>query len=119
MEGSPAGVHIGLMLSGEKLIADEKLRSRLQKMEPEAIGGDMEGVGLYAAASEAKVDWILVKAICDWADGSKNDAAQPLAARNAADFVRHVIELGGWDAQGKKKSRYTSRTTVLNNALKR
>jgi hypothetical protein len=42
------------------------------------------------------VDWILVKAICDWANGNKNDKAQPLAARNAAQFVLHVLQLGGW-----------------------
>jgi nucleoside phosphorylase len=70
-------------------------------MEPEAIGGDMEGAGLYAAAGVAKVDWILVKAICDWADGNKNDDAQQLAAHNAADFVRHVIQLGGWEVQSR------------------
>ena len=46
---------------------------------------------------DAKVEWILVKAICDWADGNKNDNAQSLAAGNAADFVRHVIQLGGWN----------------------
>jgi nucleoside phosphorylase len=112
IEGSPASVHIGLMLSGEKLIADERLRARLLKLEPEAIGGDMEGVGLYAAASDAKVDWILVKAICDWADGNKNDIAQPLAAHNAADFVRHVIELGGWEAQSRNNSMLTSQSTI-------
>ena len=54
----------------------------------------MEGAGLYAAAREAKVDWILTKGICDWADGTKNDDAQPLAARNAAQFVLHVVRLG-------------------------
>ncbi len=101
MDGSPASVYIGLLLSGEKLIADGELRDQLVNMEPEAIGGDMEGAGLYAAAGVAKVDWILVKAICDWADGNKNDDAQQLAAHNAADFVRHVIQLGGWEVQNR------------------
>ncbi len=58
----------------------------------------MEGAGLYVAAHDAKVDWILVKAICDWADGNKDDTAQALAARNAAEFVLHVLNLGGWDS---------------------
>jgi nucleoside phosphorylase len=40
------------------------------------------------------VDWILVKAICDWADGSKNDSAQVLAANNAANFVLYALLLG-------------------------
>ncbi|MBN2549940.1 MAG: hypothetical protein JXB15_12325 [Anaerolineales bacterium] len=93
-----AKVHFGLVLSGEKLIADEAFRDRLLKLEPEAIGGEMEGAGLYAAASDARVDWILVKAICDWADGNKNDGAQSQAAENAAGFVLYTLQQGGWDA---------------------
>ncbi len=87
--------HFGLVLSGEKLVNDSAFRDWLLRVEPEAIGGEMEGAGLYVAAREAQVDWILVKAICDWADGSKHDNAQPLAARNAAQFVLHVLKLGG------------------------
>ena len=89
-----AKAHFGLVLSGEKLINDPHTRDVLLEAQPEAIGGEMEGAGLYAAAREAKVDWILVKAICDWADGNKNDDAQPLAAHNAAQFVKHVLRLG-------------------------
>jgi nucleoside phosphorylase len=95
-DGAP--VHFGLMLSGEKLVNDPTFRDRLLELEPEAIGGEMEGYGLYVAAGEAKVDWILVKAICDWADGNKDDKSQPLAAQNAAGFVSHVLQQGGWEA---------------------
>lgn len=94
-EWEGAAVHIGLVLSGEKLVNDPAFRDWLLKTEPEAIGGEMEGSGLYAAARDAQVDWILVKGICDWADGEKNDAAQPLAARNAAEFVKFAVGIGG------------------------
>lgn len=90
-----AQTHFGLVLSGEKLVNVSDFRDWLLKIEPEAVGGEMEGAGLYAAARNAKVDWILVKAICDWADGNKVDDAQPKAARNAAQFVLHVLQLGG------------------------
>jgi formylglycine-generating enzyme required for sulfatase activity len=93
--------HFGLVLSGEKLINSPKVIKSLLKEESEAIGGEMEGAGLYAAARDAGVEWILVKAICDWADGTKNDDVQPLAASNAASFVLYVLELGGWG--GTKK----------------
>lgn len=96
-EWHDAKTHFRLVLSGEKLVNDPDFRDRLLKIEPEAIGGDMEGAGLYVAARDAKVDWILVKAICDWADGKKNNDAQELAARNASQFVLHVLQLGGWD----------------------
>jgi nucleoside phosphorylase len=86
--------HFGLVLSGEKLVNDPDFLKQLRLLEPDAIGGEMEGAGLYVAASEEKVDWILVKAICDWADGSKNDSAQVLAANNAANFVLYALQLG-------------------------
>ncbi len=92
-----ARTHFGLILSGEKLVNAPDLRDWFLKTEPEAIGGEMEGAGLYVAARDAKVDWILVKAICDWADGSKNSEAQQSAADNAARFVLHVLQLGGWE----------------------
>lgn len=92
---SKAKTRFGLILSGEKLIDNMDFRRQLKKLEPEAIGGEMEGAGLYVACQDAKVDWILVKAICDWADGHKEkdrDERQRLAAHNAASFVRHVLE---------------------------
>ncbi len=93
-QGAPS--HFGLILSGETLINDPNFRNRLLEIEPEAIGGEMEGAGLYAAAHDAKVDWILVKSICDWADGEKNNDVHSLAANNAAQFILHVLQLGGW-----------------------
>lgn len=88
-------VHFGVIFSGEKLITSSIFREKLLSIESEAIGGEMEGAGLYTAASEAKIDWILVKAICDWADEAKSLDSQQLAAQNAIDFVIHVIKHGG------------------------
>ena len=89
-----APVHFGVLLTGQKLVDNLDLREHLRSFEPEAIGGEMEGAGLYAACQAAKVDWILVKAICDWADGHKSvnrARRQKLAARNAAHFVLHAL----------------------------
>jgi nucleoside phosphorylase len=88
-------VQFGLILSGEKLVDNLDFRDQLHRLEGEAIGGEMEGAGLYAVAQRLKVDWILVKAICDWADGkkSRNKAQrQKKAARNAALFTLHVLQ---------------------------
>jgi len=90
-----ATVRFGLVLSGEKLVDNLDFRDQLRALEPEAIGGEMEGAGLYAACHEEKTDWILVKAICDWADGNKNrnrSKRQAVAARNAARFVLHMLQ---------------------------
>jgi nucleoside phosphorylase len=92
--GTEATVRFGLVLSGEKLVDNLDFREQLRALEPEAIGGEMEGAGLYVACHEEKTDWILVKAICDWADGHKNrnkSERQALAARNAARFVLHLL----------------------------
>ena len=64
---------------------------------PEAIGGEMEGTGLYVSAHDAKVDWIVVKAICDWADGHKaqdKEKRQALAATNAAQVLKAALDEG-------------------------
>lgn len=90
-----AEVRFGLVLTGEKLVDDLDYRDSLKKLESEAIGGDMEGAGLYVSCQDAKVDWILVKAICDWADGNKDHdkkQRQQQAAKNAADFVLHALQ---------------------------
>src|SRR5450432_914990 len=63
----------------------------------------MEGAGLYATAQRKKVDWILVKAICDWADGQKTQQdegqRQRDAAENAVRFLLYVISKGGFGGQ--------------------
>lgn len=100
---APPNVKFGLILSGAKLVDNQDFRDQLLTLEAEAIGGDMEGGGLYAAAQRKKVDWILVKAICDWADGNKGSnkqAHQELAAANAARFVIDVIKQGGFSDSG-------------------
>jgi len=92
---SKAKARFGLILSGDKLVDNIDFRGQLLRFEPEAIGGEMEGAGLYVACQNSKVDWILVKAICDWADGKKaddKDARQQLAADNAAAFVLHALQ---------------------------
>jgi nucleoside phosphorylase len=102
-----AKLRFGLVLSGEKLVDNLAFREQLLVLEPEALGGEMEGAGLYAACQDAKVDWILVKAICDWADGQKahdRAARQKLAADNAARFVLHVLQQAPVRRQKKIKS---------------
>jgi nucleoside phosphorylase/tetratricopeptide (TPR) repeat protein len=98
-----AAIRCGVMLSGEKLVDHIDFREQLRRFEPEAIGGEMEGAGLYVACQSKKVDWILVKAICDWADGKKDQdkhARQQTAATNAARFVLHAFQLTEYQREG-------------------
>lgn len=90
-DGSLCQCHVGPVLSGEKLIDSAKFKTSLIDEYPQAIGGEMEGVGLAAAAVRENVPWILVKGICDWADGNKHGKHQPLAAASAVSLVHHVL----------------------------
>ena len=69
------------------------------QLAPEARGGEMEAAGLYTAASERNIDWIVVKGICDWADGEKQvdkRKRQLIAATNASRFSIRCLSQGGF-----------------------
>ena len=82
------------MLSGESLIDNKYYRTRLLRSFPQGEGGEMEGVGVFAAAHQKGIEWILVKGICDFADGKKRKgkaSKQLIAARSAASLCAHVF----------------------------
>src|SRR5437660_1581192 len=71
-------VHVGAMLSGAARIHCGRFRDELYGTVPHGnepiVGGEMEGVGLLAAA--VKVDdpaWCVVKGICDFADELRSE----------------------------------------------
>ena len=86
---------VGPVLSGEKLVDNPNTKADLFERFPTAIGGEMEGAGFAAAAERKNCEWIVVKAICDWGDGSKNKEHQSFAAASAVDFVEHVLNQDG------------------------
>lgn len=92
-------VEFGPLLSGSELIDNKRRRDGLVTAASggRAIGGEMELSGVFAAASRRGARWAAAKAICDFADGNKGmdkAARQEQAARNAAQFVRHLIRRG-------------------------
>ena len=90
-DASLAQLISGPILSGDKLVDNPEFKAQLFERFPNAKGGEMEGIGFCSAANSLKKPWILVKAICDWADGSKSNKHQPLAAAAAVDLVHHVL----------------------------
>ena len=88
----PCQIRYGAILSGEKLVDNPDFKAKLFEQFPQAIGGEMEGTGLSAACMRVGTPWILVKSICDWADGKKHSKYQSLAARAAASLVHHVLK---------------------------
>jgi len=90
-DGTSCGKHVGQVLSGEKLIDSQPYKDVLLQRFPTAIGGEMEGAGLYAACVRANKPWILVKGVCDWGDGKKNDTYHEMAAAAAVSLCMHVF----------------------------
>lgn len=86
----------GLLLSGEKLVDNAEYKKKLLKAHPTAIGGEMEGFGVYTACSSKLIPhWILVKSICDWGDGNKGrgkDRKQKVAAETSINFCHHLFD---------------------------
>lgn len=94
-----AEVHVGPVLSESVLVNSRAYRRKLQLADPEAVAGEMEGSGIYAAAERDKVDWGLVKGISDWGY-DKHDGQQRQAADNAASLLVHMMQVGGLDPVG-------------------
>ena len=84
------------MLSGCPLIASGEYRDKLiASISEEAGGVEMEGIGVIKGINIAKktgqIEFIIVKAGCDYADETKNKEWQPVAAMAAADFVYNQL----------------------------
>jgi nucleoside phosphorylase len=86
-------VRFGPMLALNTRVSSRVLHDHLRAIEPDAIGGDMEGSGVYAAGARGKVDWIVIKGISDW--GGHGGTDRERAAESAARFVVHMIGAGG------------------------
>lgn len=99
--GQDAGVwpqlRPGGVLSGEKLVDDIDYRDSLRALagQDDIVGGEMESAGLAKALEGLPVDWIVIKGICDWADGKKGqdkDRRQHDAAENAARVLKALFD---------------------------
>jgi nucleoside phosphorylase len=86
-------VHVGQVLSGEKLVDHPDFRRHLQDRFPDAIGGEMEASGVAAACARRRIPWLIAKAVSDHGDGKKStmhrdeDAVQERAAYAAMKLV--------------------------------
>jgi nucleoside phosphorylase len=85
-----ATVHIGTVVSGEKLVDNREFRDFLRRLTPTSIAGEMEAWGLSAVCHETSKQFIMVKGICDWGM-NKTSSQQDLAAANACKFVFEAL----------------------------
>ena len=95
VEWKKVKVKPGFMISGEKLSDDKEFVDYLKSTFKEAIGADMEGSGLLAVGHRKKIDWILIKGICDWGY-DKDKLNQKLAISNVAEFLLYTLNNFGF-----------------------
>jgi adenosylhomocysteine nucleosidase len=91
---SPA-VHIGDVLCGNKVIADEAVVKALAAPWPSSRAIEMESSGVAAAIHQggSEIPFLMVKGVSDLADAKKtNTPWRPYAARAAAAFVLAIVD---------------------------
>lgn len=90
---------IGLIASGNKVIASTSFRNKLLRRWPRLHAVEMEGEGFHAAALEHSriTDVLVVRGICDMADEREDDAWQVYAANAAAAFLIEFLKSGPVD----------------------
>ena len=95
--GIEVKVHCGDFIARPDLVDNREYKEQLKKLRLGALGGEMEGAGIMAAIKNATyigVEAIIIKAICDWGDSKKSEAAdwKPFSSHAAARYVYHQME---------------------------
>jgi nucleoside phosphorylase len=92
-------VHFGDVASGDKIVADSSFVQELKSQWPQLAGIEMESYGAALAAHQTNPapGILMVKGICDWADGNKNDDWQEYAADISAAFLIAFLEHAPFD----------------------
>ncbi|WP_172450136.1 hypothetical protein [Rhizobium sp. TH135] len=84
-------IHVGAMLTGEKLVDDKDFKALIMSMDPKAAGGEMEAAGIQTSASVKGIPFALIKGICDWGE-EKTKNFQEVAAQNAVEYTLALIK---------------------------
>ena len=86
-------VEFGLLLSGEKTIANVELKKELINIYPDVLGVEMEGAGFMQAIEQKARSsfYTIVKAVSDKSDESKDKINQEESAKNASLFVLEFL----------------------------
>ncbi|XP_067054331.1 death domain-containing ATP nucleosidase-like isoform X7 [Acropora muricata] len=82
-----------LLLSGPEVVSNDERRAELLGRFPLAMGVEMEGEGLFAAAHYYGMEWIVIKGVSDFAGNNKSasDPWRPFASMMAASLVAHIL----------------------------
>ncbi|MHB8087678.1 MAG: phosphorylase family protein, partial [Anaerolineaceae bacterium] len=116
-------IHVGPIASGEKVISAVEEVDRLRAGQANLIAVEMESAGVASAAFSAlkKVGFLTVRAICDFADATKDNSWHEYAAGAAASYLRAFLETRPVaPSEGEWPSRMSaSETAPFGDSLKR
>lgn len=92
-------VHCGTMLSGSTVVKSLHVREDLRTKVPNVKALEMEGAGVAAVLKRLAEAprFIALKGVCDFADESKDDRWQDVAAILSADFAISYLKHLGTD----------------------
>ncbi|KAJ5988304.1 hypothetical protein N7481_003514 [Penicillium waksmanii] len=92
-------VHFGLIASGNQVVKDATLRTKLNK----DLGGHLLCIEMEAAGLMNNFPCIVIRGICDYADSHKNKDWQEYAAAVAAAFAKEFLAfLQPTDVEGER-----------------
>ena len=84
-------VYPGVIASGEEVIADPEIRNSIVASNRKIMAIEMEGYGVSRAAWQSSKPCLVIRALCDYADGNKNDDWHEYAAAVAAGFTKEFL----------------------------
>ena len=93
-------VQKGPLISSNKLVNNLDCKAGMLDERRDALAAEMEGAGIMSATQYASsIDAVIIKAIGDWGDGSKDHCREwkPIAARAAAYYVKEMLSAETFD----------------------
>ena len=87
-------IYSGTLVCRNIVTASQKEVNKIKERYRKFIGLEMESYGVYYSADNSSIDnphFLCIKSVCDFADSSKNDSGQKLAAFTAAEFCHEFI----------------------------
>ncbi|KAL9979395.1 hypothetical protein ACROYT_G017054 [Oculina patagonica] len=90
---NPNAMEVRVHCDGAVLSSPEVISEEIGQQYPEAIAVETEGEGVFAAAHDLQTEWVLIKGIKDYADGSQpsSDERGRFASVMAASVVANIL----------------------------
>jgi adenosylhomocysteine nucleosidase len=108
-------VYVGVVCSGEKIIADQSFSEDLLKESADRISVEMEAAGVATACQDTGTPFLVVKAVSDFTDVNENwrPKQRDFAAQAAAAYTMSLITYP-FDIPGGRRKTSQNPGLVLN-----